>query len=182
MTSRYRIIDISRELFSAPVYLGDTPPSLHREFERSEAGGFLTQYLSCCLHAGTHMDTPLHLNESGADAANIDLSPFIGSCTVTDNPMTKAERLLLKDCRLTPAEAKALSCKLVGTNLLSLAKLDLDSEAEIHKSLFDRGIAILENLDLDKVPFGDYVLIALPLKIATAEASPVRAILLKRED
>jgi len=39
------------------------------------------------------------------------------------------------------------------------------------------GMAILEGLVLDAVPFGTYELIALPLKIAGADSSPVRAIL-----
>jgi len=34
-----------------------------------------------------------------------------------------------------------------------------------------------ENLVLDDVPEGDYELIALPLKLTTADASPVRAVL-----
>ena len=36
---------------------------------------------------------------------------------------------------------------------------------------------VLENLVLDDVPEGDYELIALPLKLMTADASPVRAVL-----
>ena len=36
---------------------------------------------------------------------------------------------------------------------------------------------VLENLVLDAVPEGDYELIALPLKLTTADASPVRAVL-----
>ena len=36
---------------------------------------------------------------------------------------------------------------------------------------------MLENLVLDDVPEGDYELIALPLKLMQADASPVRAIL-----
>ena len=36
---------------------------------------------------------------------------------------------------------------------------------------------MLENLVLDDVPEGDYELIALPLKLVKADASPVRAIL-----
>ena len=36
---------------------------------------------------------------------------------------------------------------------------------------------VLENLVLDAVPAGDYELIALPLKLTTADASPVRAVL-----
>jgi len=35
----------------------------------------------------------------------------------------------------------------------------------------------LENLVLDEVPEGDYELIALPLKLVSADASPVRAVL-----
>ena len=40
-----------------------------------------------------------------------------------------------------------------------------------------RGLRVLENLLLDDVPEGDYELIALPLKLMTADASPVRAVL-----
>lgn len=36
---------------------------------------------------------------------------------------------------------------------------------------------MLENLVLDDIPEGDYELIALPLKLMLADASPVRAIL-----
>jgi len=39
------------------------------------------------------------------------------------------------------------------------------------------GIGILENLLLDGVPAGSYELIALPLRLQDADASPVRAIL-----
>ena len=40
-----------------------------------------------------------------------------------------------------------------------------------------RDLRVLENLVLDEVSEGDYELIALPLKLAQADASPVRAIL-----
>ncbi|HOF63783.1 MAG TPA: arylformamidase [Dermatophilaceae bacterium] len=46
-----------------------------------------------------------------------------------------------------------------------------------HQALRETGIVNLENLVLDAVPAGDYELIALPLKLAGACASPVRAIL-----
>jgi hypothetical protein len=41
---------------------------------------------------------------------------------------------------------------------------------------------VLENLVLDDVPEGDYELIALPLKLTTADASPVRAVLRELDD
>ena len=46
-----------------------------------------------------------------------------------------------------------------------------------HQVIRQRGLRVLENLLLDDVPEGDYELIALPLKLMTADASPVRAVL-----
>ena len=46
-----------------------------------------------------------------------------------------------------------------------------------HQAIRRRGLRVLENLVLDAVPEGDYELIALPLKLVTADASPVRAVL-----
>ncbi|MEY8876466.1 MAG: kynurenine formamidase, partial [Leptothrix sp. (in: b-proteobacteria)] len=46
-----------------------------------------------------------------------------------------------------------------------------------HQRLRALDLRVLENLLLDDVPEGDYELIALPLKLMTACASPVRAVL-----
>ncbi|GAA6141841.1 cyclase family protein [Hydrogenophaga sp. 5NK40-0174] len=46
-----------------------------------------------------------------------------------------------------------------------------------HQVIRQRGMRVLENLVLDDVPEGDFELIALPLKLMQADASPVRAIL-----
>ena len=46
-----------------------------------------------------------------------------------------------------------------------------------HQQLHRLNLRVLENLVLDDVPEGDYELIALPLKLTQADASPVRAIL-----
>ena len=46
-----------------------------------------------------------------------------------------------------------------------------------HKAVMKAGMAILESVVLDEVAEGDYELIALPLKMAGSDASPVRAIL-----
>ncbi len=46
-----------------------------------------------------------------------------------------------------------------------------------HHQLLQHGLRVLENLVLDDVPEGDHELIALPLKLVRADASPVRAIL-----
>ena len=46
-----------------------------------------------------------------------------------------------------------------------------------HQLLLQHNLRVLENLVLDDVPEGDYELVALPLKLMKADASPVRAIL-----
>ena len=46
-----------------------------------------------------------------------------------------------------------------------------------HHRLLANDLRVLENLVLDQVPAGDYELIALPLKLMQACASPVRAVL-----
>ena len=46
-----------------------------------------------------------------------------------------------------------------------------------HNTVFVLGLRVLENLVLDDVAPGDYELIALPLKLAQCDASPVRAVL-----
>jgi arylformamidase len=69
-----------------------------------------------------------------------------------------------------------LGVTLVGIDTASIdpaSSKSLDS----HQVIRRRGLRVLENLVLDDVPEGDYELIALPLKLVTADASPVRAIL-----
>lgn len=48
---------------------------------------------------------------------------------------------------------------------------------QAHQVLRRRQLRVLENLVLDDVPEGHYELIALPLKLRDADASPVRAVL-----
>jgi arylformamidase len=68
-----------------------------------------------------------------------------------------------------------------GVQLVGIDSASVDpapsKELPSHQVLRRRGMRVLENLVLDAVPEGDYELIALPLKLVTADASPVRAIL-----
>ena len=78
-----------------------------------------------------------------------------------------------------PATIEALAdlgVRLVGIDTASVdpaSSKTLDS----HQVLRRRDLRVLENLVLDEVPEGDYELIALPLKLTSADASPVRAVL-----
>ena len=65
---------------------------------------------------------------------------------------------------------------LVGIDTASIDPAD-SKTLDSHQVIRQRGLRVLENLVLDDVPEGDYELIALPLKLTTADASPVRAVL-----
>jgi arylformamidase len=66
--------------------------------------------------------------------------------------------------------------RLVGIDTPSVDPGD-SKTLDAHQILRQRDLRVLENLVLDAVPAGDYELIALPLKLAGACASPVRAVL-----
>jgi len=80
---------------------------------------------------------------------------------------------------LAPALVQRLAD--AGVQLLGIDSASIDPadslELPSHQVVRQRGLRVLENLVLDAVPEGDYELIALPLKLMGADASPVRAIL-----
>ena len=69
--------------------------------------------------------------------------------------------------------------KLIGIDTASIDPAE-SKTLDAHQVIRRRHLRVLENLLLDEVPEGDYELIALPLKLTTADASPVRAILRQR--
>jgi arylformamidase len=72
----------------------------------------------------------------------------------------------------------AAQVSLVGIDYLSVDKYGDDS-MPVHRTLLENDILILEGIDLAAVPCGRYSLICLPLSIEDAEASPVRAVLVR---
>lgn len=80
---------------------------------------------------------------------------------------------------IDPQAARLLAeagVRLVGTDAPSVDAFD-SKDLPTHNVFGEAGIAILENLLLDDVADGAYELIALPLKLEEADASPVRAVL-----
>ena len=70
----------------------------------------------------------------------------------------------------------ALGVKLVGIDTASIDPAD-SKTLDSHQVIRRLDLRVLENRVLDDVPEGDYELIALPLKLMTADASPGRAVL-----
>jgi len=83
---------------------------------------------------------------------------------------------------LTPNAARLLvarGVRLVGTDTPSPESADA-ADLPVHHVLLGAGVPIVENLLLDDVAAGAYELIALPLRLTEADASPVRAVLVER--
>jgi arylformamidase len=76
----------------------------------------------------------------------------------------------------TIAWLASLGVTLVGIDTPSVDPAD-SKALDSHQQLLRHDMRVLENLVLDDVAAGDYELIALPLKLTGADASPVRAIL-----
>ena len=123
----------------------------------------------------------------------LDCGPLVTPAHVAhalDN--TLPPRVLLRTCARMPQErfdTALTACApellehladrgvcLVGIDSASVDPAD-SKPLEAHQVLRRRGLRVLENLLLDDVPEGDYELIALPLKLISADASPVRAVL-----
>jgi len=191
-----KIIDITRETFSAPVYPGDTIPAL--EWKKQISAGDEYNYSQILLgaHSGTHADAPLHFIDGGGDITAIPSDALIGECRVIEAPpeaLTGAyverhfppmcERILIKGgATFTDSaaqEAAMLSgLKLIGTQALSIASSN-GSPRKPHLAFLRKGIVILEGLELSQVAPGRYFLIAAPLKLAGAEGAPARVFLIQ---
>lgn len=191
-----KIIDISRELTSAPVYPGDRAPTVTRVSDIHAGDVATISELAACLHNGTHLDAPCHFFPDAADVTDYPLNTLCGECYVVQaegvltgeeleqilSRRVGIERLLLKGGATLSQSAAFVLCdagvKLIGVETTSVAAAS--ETAVVHRKLLAEPIAILENLDLSEAAEGWYLLFAAPIKIAKADGAPVRALLLER--
>jgi arylformamidase len=87
---------------------------------------------------------------------------------------------------LTPDAARYLaaieSLRLIGIDYHSLGPYDTAQSVAVHRAILGRGIVALEGINLEGVEPGEYELIALPLRIEGSDGSPVRAVLIDRNE
>ncbi len=157
-------------------------------------------------HLGAHADAPLHYARDASAIGHVDLEPFLGPCRVIHaidrGPLVKPEHLehavealpprVLVRTRVnaptvwspdfaafapdTITWLARLGVRLIGIDAQSVDPAD-SKTLDSHQQLLAHDMRVLENLVLDGIDPGDYELIALPLKLIGADASPVRAIL-----
>ena len=177
------VIDITRELMSAPVYPGDPEPRLERVLNLADGELCNLTRLSMSTHNGTHIDAPLHFIDGAGDVCGIDTALFFGECVVVSGENVLmgipqgCERLLVKGGEeLTEAQAQAIldaGVKLVGVEAQSVGS------PEVHRLLLGSGVVPVEGLALDNADEGEYTLICAPMKISGAEGAPCRALLIR---
>jgi arylformamidase len=199
------IFDITQSMrMGLPIWPGDTPYTEERTWTMEGGGAVNVSRVTLSTHAGTHADAPLHYDPAGAPIGEVDLSLYLGRCRVVDCrgagerieprhlPRDLPPRVLFRTFDpfphdhwperwtvVAPETIEALAD--AGVILVGLDGPSLDPESsktmDAHQAVRRRGLAILEGLVLDGVLAREYELIALPLKLATGDAAPVRAIL-----
>jgi arylformamidase len=191
----------------SPVFPGDTPYSQEWTVTLAPDCPVNVSRITMSPHVGAHADAPLHYDPQGAPIGAVDLSPYLGPCRVIHaigkGSLVRWEhlrhatnglpaRVLVRTYERMPVDrwdaqlaAYAPECieqlaglgvKLVGIDTASIDPAESKS-LDSHQVIRRLGLRVLENLVLDDVPEGDYELIALPLKLMAADASPVRAVL-----
>jgi arylformamidase len=185
------------------VWPGDQPLQV-RWLARLAAGDPVNlSAITLSPHLGAHVDAPRHFLPDGDDVGSLPLAPFVGPARLLDVSAARDEdgaipaaalgslaasapgRLLLRTRResgaAAPLSAEAAAL-IAGAGLLLLgidgASVDPPAARELthHRRLAAAGVQVLVGLELGGVPAGMVELIALPLRLAGVEASPVRAV------
>lgn len=207
MTKHLQLWDITPAIStSTPVWPGDTSFSSETTWEIGNGCPVKVSRITMSTHTGAHCDAPSHYDPAGSAIDAVPLDAYLGPCRVIDcTGVSRVEpghvqprlggvppRVLLRTYAKAPtdrwdsafasiaAETIALLAR-HGVRLIGIDTPSLDPQEsktmDAHHAVRAHGLAILEGIVLDAVPAGDYELIALPLKLAGMDASPVRAVL-----
>lgn len=190
-----KIIDISREVFTAPIYDGDPPPKFKWLQNIRTGSDYNLSVTAMTNHTGTHLEAPRHYFKGGEAIDECSLEKCYGACTVVtlegiltgedmDNLLPYCKKRILihgnGNATVSLSAARVMTDNnlyLVGIDSVTIA---YDDEERVHRELLSNGTLILENVCLDGIRDGDYILSALPLKMGGLEASPVRAVLISK--
>jgi arylformamidase len=207
MSRSPELFDISRPLAATTAaWPGDTPTDFRLSWRIRDGASVNVGTLTASAHAATHCDAPFHFDDAGRTVDRLPLSTFLGPAWVVEVSgcpgrwgsrlegldFGRAPRVLFRtggwpDSRRFPEAVPVMEpgladwlgrrgVVLVGVDLPSVDDLDSKSLTN-HHALGRHGIVIVEGLWLERVPEGCYELLALPLSLTGADASPLRAVL-----
>ncbi len=190
------------------VFPGDTPYERQVAMAFDKGDHLLLSSIKSTLHIGAHADAPNHYHATGAGIDARPLQPYLGLCQVLSVQTAGAARIhpehlggreilaprvlfhtgSFPDPESWCDDFKALSSALIellasaGVRLVGIDTPSVDpadsKDLPSHQALFAHDMAVLEGIVLTGVPDGVYTLVALPLRLEGADASPVRAVLL----
>lgn len=203
-----KIIDITPSITKhLAVFPGDTPFSrkIAMDFPKDHLA---LSSIETTLHLGAHADSSSHYHASGEGIEKRELSRYLGQCQVIRVKIPRGARIMPADFKdpittkrvlfrtesfpdpnkwnddfnsLSPELIDFLAAK--GVHLVGIDTPSVDPSTskalESHQALFKNNLAVLEGIILHHVNPGVYTLVALPLPILGADASPVRAVLVE---
>lgn len=150
---------------------------LHYDAEGATVGALdLSPFLGPCRVIHAIGVSPLVEWQHLEHAIDAQLPPRVLVRTYLRMPIDRFDDALPAYAPQTIERLADLGVLLVGIDSASIDPAPSKS-LDSHQVIRRRGLRVLENLVLDDVPEGDYELLALPLKLITADASPVRAVL-----
>lgn len=204
-----RLLDISPPITPRiAVWPGDTPFSQTWLCRLDQGANLDLSSVTTTVHLGAHADGPSHYAAGAPGIGERPLELYYGPCQVIHVDVRRGERVRLEHlpvpvtaprvllrtgtcpdpdrwssdfASLSPELVDHLAAsgvRLVGIDTPSVDLFD-DKVLLSHQRVAAHDMAVLEGLVLDHVQPGLYTLIALPLRILGADASPVRAVLVE---
>jgi len=165
--------------------------------------------INTTVHIGSHTDAPIHFQKNSIGIDRVALSKYVGPCQVIKVSKGPGEKVSRADLDTIEIQANRVIVKtesypdplvfnqnfnslsadlieylakkdvvLIGIDTPSIDAFD-SKDLPAHQAAGKVEMAILEGVELRSVEEGVYFLITLPLKLEGADASPVRAVLIK---
>nr|VFK78706.1 MAG: Kynurenine formamidase [Candidatus Kentron sp. SD] len=188
------------------VWPGDTPLRRDVILDRAHGDTVNLSALTATVHLGAHADAPSHYGTNAPTMEARGLELYLGRCQVMRVSVKRNQRILPEDLQgsihaervlfatgtypeptVFNEDFAALSPELIdwlhaeGVRLVGIDTPSIDlfhsKDLPTHNACLQHDMAVLEGLVLERIPEGIYELIALPLKLAGFDASPVRAVL-----
>jgi len=201
------IYDISPRVHAGiAVWPGDVAFRRDVAYSQAKGDHLDLSAIHTTVHVGAHCDAPNHYVPDGVGIDQRPLEPYLGRCQVVSVSIDRGERIRPEHLSTPVGEPRVLlrtgtfpdpdhfnedfaalhpdlvehlaACgvRLVGIDTPSV-DLCHDTALLAHHAIARHDLSILEGIVLDGVPDGTYLLSALPLRLADADASPVRAVL-----
>lgn len=189
------------------VWPGDTPYVHTINLDMKSGANLTLSDIRTTVHVGAHTDAPSHYTTDGQDVSARALDYYLGRCVVLHVDVARGRRVMPEDlagkpitaprvllrtgtfgdhrnwntdfASLSPELVDALHARGVITIGIDTPSVDpFESKAlEAHQAFARNDMAVIEGVVLDDVGEGEYELIALPLRLVGADASPIRAVL-----